>query len=111
MAWVPVIMATACHAVPARIAGSERCGSAALMRASDGCGMMTPVTSSRDFERAGWESHVDPYHQFFGPICARLADHLLDAVGAGRASRLLDACCGPGYVAGRALERGVVVEG
>jgi SAM-dependent methyltransferase len=72
---------------------------------------MTPVTSWRDFELAGWESHVDPYHQFFGPICARLADHVLDAVRAGRGTRLLDACCGPGYVAGRALGRGAVVDG
>ena len=69
------------------------------------------MTSWRDFERAGWESHVDPYHQFFGPICERLADHLLDAVGAGRGTQLLDACCGPGYLAGRALERGAIVEG
>jgi len=69
------------------------------------------VTTWRDFERAGWESHVDPYHQFFGPICAKLTDPLLDAVEAGRGSRLLDACCGPGYLAGRALERGAVVDG
>jgi len=69
------------------------------------------LTSWRDFERAGWESHVDPYHQFFGPICGRLADHLLDAVRVGSGTRLLDACCGPGYLAGRALERGAVVDG
>ncbi len=73
--------------------------------------MATPPPSWQDFERAGWDSHVDPYHRFFGPICARLADRLLDAVGAGRGSRVLDACCGPGYLAGRALGRGAVVEG
>lgn len=73
--------------------------------------MMTRVTCWRDFEQAGWESHVDPYHRFFGPICAELADPLLDAVHAGRGSRLLDACCGPGYLAGTALRRGAVVEG
>src|SRR5437016_5092045 len=72
---------------------------------------MTGDTSWRDFERAGWESHVEPYHRFFGPICARLADPLLDAVGARAGTRLLDVCCGPGYVAGRAVERGSVVEG
>ena len=69
------------------------------------------MTSWRDFERAGWESHVDPYHQFFGPICAKLTDPLLDAVEAGPGSRLLDACCGPGYLAGTALERGAKVDG
>ena len=67
---------------------------------------MTPVTCWRDFEQAGWESHVDPYHRFFGPICAELADPVLDAVHAERGSRLLDACCGPGYLTGTALRRG-----
>jgi SAM-dependent methyltransferase len=73
--------------------------------------MTNPVTSWRDFERAGWESHVDPYHRFFGPLCARLADPLLDAAGVVPGSRVLDACCGPGYVARRALERGALVDG
>ena len=73
--------------------------------------MLTQVTSWREFERAGWESHVDPYHRFFAPIGARLADPLLDGVQARHGSRLLDACCGPGYVAGKALERGAVVCG
>jgi SAM-dependent methyltransferase len=69
------------------------------------------VTTWRDFQRAGWDTHVDPYHDFFGPVCAHLVDPLLDAVAAGPGIRLLDACCGPGYVAGRALERGAVVVG
>lgn len=74
-------------------------------------GGMAVVTSWRDFERAGWESHVAAYHRFFGPICARLVDPLLDAVEAGPGIRLLDACCGPGYLAGKALERGALVDG
>jgi SAM-dependent methyltransferase len=65
----------------------------------------------RDFERAGWEAVVDPYHRFFGPLCARLADPLLDAVEAGPGTRVLDVCCGPGYVAGQALARGSLVDG
>jgi SAM-dependent methyltransferase len=73
--------------------------------------MMTLMTSWRDFERAGWESHVDPYHRFFAPIVAKLADPLLDSVDAKDGSRLLDACCGPGYVAGRAVDRGAIVDG
>jgi SAM-dependent methyltransferase len=35
----------------------------------------------------------------------------LDAVETRPGSRLLDACCGPGYLAGRALARGAVVDG
>jgi SAM-dependent methyltransferase len=67
--------------------------------------------SWREFERAGWQSRADAYHRFFAPICARMADPLLDAVGAGPGTRLLDACCGPGYVAGRGVHRGCVVNG
>jgi len=63
-----------------------------------------------DFERAGWNSHVDAYHAFFGTISEQLTRPLLDAVGAGAGSRLLDACCGPG-VARKAAERGSVVDG
>jgi SAM-dependent methyltransferase len=67
--------------------------------------------SWRDFELAGWQSRADAYHRFFAPVCLHVADPLLDAAGAGAGDRLLDACCGPGYVAGRALRRGCMVDG
>ena len=41
-----------------------------------------------------------------GRVTSRLADPLLDAVGAGRGRRTLDVATGPGYVAARAAERG-----
>jgi ubiquinone/menaquinone biosynthesis C-methylase UbiE len=39
-------------------------------------------------------------------VTSRLADPLLDAVGAGPGKRVLDIATGPGYVAARAAERG-----
>ena len=62
--------------------------------------------SWRDFERVGWQERVHAYHQFFAPVCRPAAGTVLDAVGAGPGTRLLDACCGPGYLAGAAAERG-----
>jgi SAM-dependent methyltransferase len=64
-----------------------------------------------EFERAGFQTRVAAYHRFFAPICMHVAGPVLDAVRAGAGSRVLDACCGPGYVAGRALERGCTVQG
>src|SRR5437763_17216955 len=46
--------------------------------------MMTPVTCWRNFEQDGCEYYVDPYNQFFGPICAELADPLIDAFEVGQ---------------------------
>ncbi len=51
------------------------------------------------FERAGWESCVDPYHRFFAPISEGLAPELLELASVGVGREVLDLCCGPGYVA------------
>jgi SAM-dependent methyltransferase len=59
-----------------------------------------------EFERAGWERHVDPYHAFFAPISEHVAPAILDAAGVGPGVRTLDVCCGPGYIAGAAQFRG-----
>lgn len=64
-----------------------------------------------EFERAGWESHVGPYDSFFRPICEQIAPSMLDAVGAAEGVRLLDLCCGPGYLAGLAAARGAQATG
>jgi ubiquinone/menaquinone biosynthesis C-methylase UbiE len=59
------------------------------------------------FERAGWTAkEAAAYDALAGRVTARLADPLLDAVGAGPGTRLLDVATGPGYVAARAAERG-----
>lgn len=64
-----------------------------------------------DFERAGWGPRAEAYHRFFAPICLAAADAVLDAVRAEAGRRVLDACCGPGYLAGKAMERGCAASG
>ena len=59
------------------------------------------------FEEAGWTTkEAGAYDALAGRVTARLADPLLDAVGAAQSVRLLDVATGPGYVAARAAERG-----
>jgi len=71
----------------------------------------TDPDAFREFEAAGWEKVGDPYHHFWGPITGRVIDPLLDDAKVGRGSRVLDVATGPGYVAGRAAERGASVVG
>jgi SAM-dependent methyltransferase len=73
----------------------------------------TPVMSDYDpvafdaFEAAGWSTkEAAGYDALAGRVTSRLADPLLDAVGAGPGKRVLDIATGPGYVAARAAERG-----
>lgn len=58
------------------------------------------------FEAAGWELAAGAYDRFFGEITTRVIDPLLDAAGISAGNRVLDLATGPGYVAGRAAERG-----
>jgi SAM-dependent methyltransferase len=59
------------------------------------------------FEAAGWGTkEAAGYDALAGRVTSRLADPLLDAVGAGTGKRVLDIATGPGYVAARAAERG-----
>jgi ubiquinone/menaquinone biosynthesis C-methylase UbiE len=65
------------------------------------------VTAFDAFERAGWTTkEAAAYDSLAGRVTARCADALLDAVGAGPGTHLLDVATGPGYVAARAAERG-----
>jgi len=64
-----------------------------------------------DFEQAGWERAARFYVDAFGPLTIQTAPALLDAVGAGRGTRILDVACGPGFIAAAAAERGAVVTG
>jgi SAM-dependent methyltransferase len=63
------------------------------------------------FEAAGWERKAAGYDSFFGQITSRVIDPLLDAAAVGPGRRVLDVATGPGYVAGRAAERGAAVTG
>jgi ubiquinone/menaquinone biosynthesis C-methylase UbiE len=60
---------------------------------------------------AGWDAKAAGYDDFLGQVTGQLVDRLLDAVGACRRVRLLDAATGPGYAAARAAERGWSVVG
>ena len=60
------------------------------------------------FEAAGWAAKdAAEYDSVAGRVTSRLADPLLAAVAAEAGTRLLDVATGPGYVASRAVERGV----
>jgi SAM-dependent methyltransferase len=63
------------------------------------------------FEATGWERQATGYDSFFRPITTRPVGALLDAAGVTGGMRVLDVGTGPGYVAGRAAERGAAATG
>lgn len=63
------------------------------------------------FEHAGWERAAEHYGDAFGALTSEVAPALLDAVRAGRGTRLLDVATGPGFIAGVATARGGDVVG
>jgi SAM-dependent methyltransferase len=64
------------------------------------------------FEARAWaEKEAARYDGLAGRVTSRMADPLLDAVGAKSGRRVLDVATGPGYVAARAAERGAIVVG
>ena len=63
------------------------------------------------FEAAGWDARAVEYDHYWPALTNRLSDPLLDAVGAGPGTRVIDVACGPGYLAGRAAERGALAVG
>ena len=67
----------------------------------------------REFEQAGWEESrvVAGYHEHLARITRQSVDALLDAVGIGNGSHVLDVATGPGYIAGAAAQRGANATG
>ncbi|SAL22978.1 methyltransferase type 11 [Caballeronia terrestris] len=63
------------------------------------------------FEHRGWEHLVQPYENYFVRLTAQSHGALLDALGVGDASRMLDVATGPGTLAAAAIERGATVSG
>jgi ubiquinone/menaquinone biosynthesis C-methylase UbiE len=63
------------------------------------------------FEAAGWEEKAVAYDGYFGSLTSQAVEPLLDAASVGAGTRVLDVATGPGYVAGRAAERGASVVG
>ncbi len=65
-----------------------------------------PPNDFREFEYRGWQQSAEQYHLSFGSLTNQTIAPLLDAVGAGVGTKLLDIATGPGYVADRAFKRG-----
>ena len=65
----------------------------------------------KEFERRGWQQRAPQYDGGAGRMTRTAASRLLDAVGARAPMELLDVCCGPGYNAGGAAERGCTATG
>lgn len=64
------------------------------------------------FEADGWAAKdASAYDRLFGRVTTRVVDPLLDSVGVGPGTRLLDVATGPGYVAERAVARGAEAVG
>lgn len=63
----------------------------------------------RAFERAGWESIPEQYHQAFSELTTQSVAPLLDAARVRAGMRVLDVASGPGYVAAAAAKRGARV--
>ena len=73
--------------------------------------MTVDAAAFHEFERAGWERAAEHYADVFGEVTTQMAAPLLDAVGAGAGTRLLDVATGPGFVAAAAAARGASVTG
>lgn len=65
----------------------------------------------QDFERDGWNEVAPTYAKIAGGATAGAADVLLDAVGAGEGSVVVDLACGPGHGLTKALARGATAIG
>jgi SAM-dependent methyltransferase len=64
-----------------------------------------------EFERSGWQRAAASYEDAWSGATRMFVEPLLAAADAGPGVRLLDVACGPGYVAGAAVERSAAVIG
>lgn len=65
----------------------------------------------REFERAGWNRAAASYETSFATASRQFIEPLLDAAGISPGDRVLDLCCGPGFVAAAAVARGARASG
>lgn len=63
------------------------------------------------FERDGFSRIAGGYDRAIAEVTSQVNDALLDAVGTGRGTRLLDVACGPGRLSADAVRRGATVVG
>lgn len=65
----------------------------------------------RDFEHKGWQTQATGYKDQWVELTGQATAPLLDAACVDADSTLLDVACGPGHLAGAAVERGASVVG
>jgi ubiquinone/menaquinone biosynthesis C-methylase UbiE len=65
----------------------------------------------RAFEHASWQRVAGDYGDTFAAATRGFVEPLLDAARVDAQARVLDVCCGPGYVAAAAAARGAVAAG
>jgi hypothetical protein len=58
------------------------------------------------FELSGWDANIHGYESAFGAVVRQTVQPMLDAARVTRGMEVLDVCCGPGMLAGGALQRG-----
>ena len=61
----------------------------------------------KEFEHVGRERVADCYERCFGQITPQAASVLVNLAAIQPNDKVLDVACGPGYVAGLVLEKGV----
>jgi len=67
------------------------------------------VEAFKKFEREGYSRMAQGYDQATASVTSQANDAILDAVGTGPGTSLLDVACGPGWLSAAALKRGTVV--
>lgn len=70
-----------------------------------------PMLTFKELERRGWHERAPQYDGGAGRMTRTVSTQLLEAVGARAPMELLDVCCGPGYNAGGAADRGCTATG
>jgi SAM-dependent methyltransferase len=82
-------------------------------RTSLGAAMASNVEDHpyREFERAGWARAASCYADSFEAITRLFTSQLLEAIGAGPQTKVLDVACGSAYMTAMAAATGAQVEG
>lgn len=62
--------------------------------------------SFKGMEQAAWDKNAAAYDELLGSITRHAIEPLLDATAIRPRAKVLDLCCGPGYVAAAAVGRG-----
>jgi SAM-dependent methyltransferase len=69
------------------------------------------LAAFRSLEHHGWQELADSYGQYFGTLVSQAIGPLLDAASVAAGRRVLDLCCGPGFVSAAVRDRGAIPTG